>query len=207
MNIIIITKTTLALAALTTATVSFAQQPAMAPTGLLGQRYAEASFGVTDLSGISKNAYDVDFGVNLPVASSLDLRFDYDYGWTKAFGRSVHANSIGAGAVAYTNLSGVKSFVQGGVGRTWVGGAGRGNFNTWVVGIGAELPVGDFTVTPSIRYSDLLNNQSGGEYHYGIEGSTWVTKTLAGFASVTFSDGVGRGGESWTYLVGIRSKF
>lgn len=204
----ITTKISLALVALTAASLSQAQtKPTTASTGLLGQRYAEAGFSVTDPRGNAKNVYGADFGVNLPVASALDLNFAYNYGWTKVGNTHAHANSIGAAATGYTTLAGVKAFAGAGLGRTWVHSLGRANYNTWALAVGAEIPAGDITVTPTIAYSDLLNNQSGGQYSYGVEGSTWVTKTLAGFLGVSFNDEVGRGGESWSYVIGVRSRF
>jgi len=199
----------LALVALTAASLSSAQTSTAtnASTGLLGQRYAEAGFSVTDPRGNAKNVDNVDFGVNLPIVPSLDLSFDYNYGWTKVLGTHAHANSLGVAATGYTTLAGVKAFAGAGVGRTWVHSLGRSNYNTWALSVGAEIPVGDITVTPSISYSDLLNNQSGGQYSYGVEGSMWLTKTLGGFIDVSFNDAVGRGGESWTYAIGVRTKF
>ncbi len=204
----------LALAALAVVSTSFAQTApaATASTGLLGQRYAEASFGLADAHGSSDNTYGLGLGVNLPVSPNVDLGFNYGYSWLNSGGLKLRDHALNATATGYTNYAGVKPFVGVGLGYQWAE-AKFGPFKTsddaatWGLGLGFEVAAGEITLTPSISYVDGFKSRDGGAFNYGIAASTWITKTLGGFADVSFSDVEGRGGQSWNYTVGVRVRF
>ena len=205
-------KITLVLAAVAATSASFAQTApaANASTGLLGQRYAEVSFGLADAQGSSDNTYGL--GVNLPVCPNVDLGFNYGYSWLNSGGLKLRDHALNASATGYTNYAGVKPFVGVGLGYQWSK-AKFGSFSTnndigtWALGVGFEVATGEITLTPSISYVDGFKSRDAGAFNYGVEASTWITKTLGGFADVSFSDIEGSGGQSWNYTIGVRVRF
>ena len=204
-------KTILALG-LVVAGASFAQTAqntdiSVLPVGVLGQSYSETHVGVSDIKNFAKNQYSVGVAANLPVAPHLDLGGGYDYGWIRGIG---HFNALGGTATAYTTYNGVKPFVGAGLGYQWTHVAGM-NDDDWVWGaaIGVEIPVGSFSITPQIVYSDDFRStaQSSQQTSYAVEGNYWFNKTSAVFGSVGYSDIHGTSNDSWDYSVGLRVKF
>lgn len=207
-------KITCALAALTIATAAVAHTPATAEasTGLLGQRYAEASASIINPHGRADDIYGVDFGVNLPVANKIDLGFNFGNSWLSARGASVDSYTLSSTVAAYTNYKGVKPFAGVGIGHQWSKTKFRGvtvkdeDF-IWGVTVGVEVPVAQLTFTPRISYADTFQNNSTGAYSYGVEVNTWVTKTVAIYADLAFIDGSGNSGQAWNYELGARFRF
>lgn len=202
------------LAALTASISAFAQQipaPTQSQTGVLGQRYADVSFGAQDFHGFSDNAYGLGVGASLPFNESLDVGFGYGYNWLDS-NAELRSQTLSTSATAYTHYKGVKPFVGAALGYQWT----KTKFSTfsvknhdwvWGLGVGVEVPVGVVTLTPSIGYADTFDGGGNGYYTTGIEANHWFTKTVAGYADVSFSDVRGSGGESWLYSIGVRVKF
>lgn len=109
----------------------------------------------------------------------------------------------------------------------------RADEAVWGLAAGVEIPLGRVTLTPSISYQDrfdrdnglafvdttnppspgsvgrviTLDRDGGAGFAYSVEASTWFTRTLGGFADVSYSDPTGGGTQSWTYKVGARLRF
>lgn len=202
----------LSLSILVTAGAGYAQQPAT-QTGLLGQRYVNAAFSVTNLRAISDDGYGTSIGINLPVCPNADVSFGYDYDWLDVLGAKAYGHTLTAAATFYARSHGIKPFVGLGVGYQWstikVSGFKSTDSNAiWAAGLGVEIPSGFVTLTPSVSYTDAFkSNSGGGQWSYGVEANHWFTSKVAGFADVTYADPTGSGGESWIYRVGVRVKF
>jgi hypothetical protein len=202
-------KTILALGALVAAGVSYGQNATSetTPVGVLGQSYAEAHFGTSDIKHYSKDQYDLGAAVNHPVTPYLDLTGGYDYGWVSGTG---HFNGVSAGATAYKSYKGVKPFVGAGLGYQWTRwGNGKDDLFVWGLTAGVEIPVDVVTITPRIVFSDDFRRpaRSSQQTSYEVEANYWVSKTLAIFASVGYSDVNHTSNDSWDYDVGARFKF
>lgn len=185
---------------------------AAASTGLLGQRYADVSLGLLDPHGTSDTGYGAGFGVNLPVATNLDASFNYGYSRFNNGGLKLRDHAVNAALIGYSSYGTVKPFVGLGLGYQWsktkfAGFSVKDDTASWAVGAGVEVPAGQFTLTPSVSYVDGFENNTTGSYTYGVEASTWLSKTVAGYVDVSYVDVVGRGGESMVYTIGARLRF
>ena len=207
-------KISLVLAAVAAAATSYAQTTpaATASTGLLGQRYADVSFGVLDPHGTSDCGFGTGLGVNLPIATNLDASFNYGYSRLNNGGLKLRDHSVNAALIGYSTYGSVKPFFGLGLGYEWSK-AKFGAFTTkddsatWALGAGVEVPAGQFTLTPSVSYVDGFENNTTGAYTYGLEASTWLSQKVAGYVDVSYVDVVGRGGQSWVYTIGARLRF
>jgi opacity protein-like surface antigen len=209
---------------LATALSTRAQSPMVSnANGLLGQRYVEASVGAIDPHGSSDYGFSGDVSVNLPVQTGLDVGFGYTYNRLNAdllsglFKLRQRDHTLSSTLTGYSTFGNIKPFAGLGVGYQWsrakLNFGGTRVFETddddavWGAGIGAEIPVGAFTITPSISYQDTFSSDSSGAFAYGVEGHTWFTRTLGGFGEVTFSDPTGGGRQAWIYRAGVRLRF
>lgn len=202
--------TLLALVALTATTAGFAQTASTetVPTGVLGQSYSEARFGMSDIKSYSKNQYGLGLAGNMPVTSFLDVGAGYDYGWIRGEG---HFNLASANVVAYTTVGGVKPFVGALVGYEWVSYAGgKENMAVWGAAAGVEFSLGGgLSLTPRAVFSSDFrsSNRSSQSSAYELEANYWVSKTAAVFASVGSSEVNGSDDRSTDFTVGARFKF
>lgn len=207
----LIKKSILVLAALAAVSSIHAQTGAATkPTGSLGLRYAEASFGTQEFSNVGDNAYAAGLAVNLPVRASLDVTFSYSHSWLNS-SFDLDSDALSASATYFTTIGRAKPFFALGLGYEWdrFAGAGiayRDSYGIWGGAIGVEVPVAFVTLTPRISYVDDF--ESGADYSvsYGIEASHWFTPKLAGYAGFAYNDPKG-GGDSWNYTLGVRLKF
>jgi hypothetical protein len=203
-------KITLALGLLTAGT-SFAQTTAPVSNGLLGQRYAEFNFSFVEIDSVSDYSYSPGLSANIPlIPSLLDVGASYNY--TKVRGPlKGHANSLSTYAVAYVPLEGVKPFVGASLGHEWtsLGGGFSDNAGVWGVSAGVEIPIGSFTLTPRIGYSDDFENGFGEDdvWTYAVEGNYWFSPKSAVFASIAKIDLHRNPIDVWNYEVGFRLKF
>ncbi len=203
-------KIILALGTLTAVAMCNAQSSAAAsaPAGVLGQEYTELSFGVQDIQKTSVNSYSLGAAQNKPLTANIDLNGSYSYGWLDGSGRG-HSNVIGATATGYTKWNGVKPFAGLGLGYQWISARGfRDNNAIWGAAVGVEIPVGEFSITPSIRYSDDFRSarRSSQDVTYSTEVSTWVSKDLSVFGGIGYTDTRKSPFDSWNYTVGLRIK-
>jgi hypothetical protein len=203
--------TTFALLAVAATGTSYAQQAPAAhdASGLLGQKYAEVSFGMQDIYHVSPNGYSLGVSSNVPVTRYLDIGAGYSYDWIKGNVHG-HTNTLGATATAYTTVAGVKPFAGVGLGYEWIRAAGFGDdFALWAAAVGVEIPTRIVTITPTITYSDDFqrSSRSSQDFTYGVDVSRWITKTTAAFIGVNYSDTLSSTADAWTYTVGARLKF
>lgn len=200
----------LALLAIGSALLTQAQTvPSAAPVGVLGQRYTEIGFSTQDIKGISRNLNSLSLDGNTPVSPNLDLGLGYSYGWIGGAFKG-HVNTISGTATAYAPMNGVKPFVGVGLGYRWEDFRGfDNNYGIWGAAVGVEIPVGAFSVTPSISYGDDFESSanSSQQFNYGVDVNYWFSTASAVTAGVSFSDEYRGNGESWNYSVGYRWKF
>ena len=209
---------------LATALSTRAQSPTVSSAnGLLGQRYVEASVGAIDPHGSSDYGFSGDVSVNLPVQAGLDVGFGYTYNRLNAdlspglFKLRQRDHTLSSTLTGYSNFGNVRPFAGLGVGYQWsrakLDFSSARIFDTrdddavWGAGLGVEVPVGALTLSPSISYQDTFSSDSSGGFAYSVEGHTWFTRTLGGFAEATFSDPTGGGRQAWIYRAGVRLRF
>lgn len=209
----------------------FAQAIPVAPSGsdgLLGQRFAELGYSYLDFRGDLPPAIadsHVDLGHlsgNVPLAPGFDAGLNYGYAREETSGGSfrsdIYTHSLAASATLYTVTGTTKPFLNVAVGHAWsristrvAGFPGSTQHESswyWSAGIGAEIALGQFAVTPRISYTDGFESQSSGSWRYGVELHHWFSRTIGGYADVTYSPGESDfAPEAWTYSVGLRYRF
>lgn len=204
-------KITLVLALLAAAGTGIAQTAAGRGTGLLGQRFVDVGVGLQDIDNFSDHIYSAGASVNTPFLPSLaDASFGYTYSRIKGVIRG-NANTFSTGLKFYAPLQGVKPFVGANVGWQWVSirGFDTEDDGIWGATAGVEIPVGAFTLTPRIVYSDDFEStrNSSQEWSYELEANYWFNASSAVYASVARSDGRSGSADSWNYRAGLRVKF
>jgi hypothetical protein len=205
-------KTILALGLLA-AGVSYAQTQADAHygTGLLGQRYTELNFGLTDIKHVRQHGYSVGAEANNPlIPGVLDAGASYSYSWMKGAFKG-HANTIGAYATAYAPFRGVKPFAGVGLGYQWVNTRfASDELGLWGLTTGVEIPAAErVTVTPRISYADDFegSSRSTQEWTFAVETNYWFSRTSAVFGSIGRSEVQRSSFDTWNYQVGLRARF
>lgn len=208
----LIKKTTLVLGALAAAGTSLAQTARSSSQGLLGQRYGEFHYTLSDLDGLSDHGHATTLGVNLPVVPALlDVGAGYAYNWIGGPVRG-HGHTLYAGANAYVALENVKPFVGVALGHTWVSLPRSFGDNDWAwnLAVGFEVPLGAFTVTPRITFADDFHGRvgdSGDTWTYEVEGNYWFAPNTGAFASIALTDYHRDPDDVWNYRVGLRFRF
>ncbi len=208
------TKILLSALALAAASSTFAQTdsaPVATSAGLLGQRYAAASFIVEDFrnAGGLDNAFGGSIGANLPLSANLDLGFGYGYERLSDGGVKYREHAISASLTPFVNVAeNVKVFADATVGYAWAkargfGGSASDDDGLWSLGVGAELALGARTaLTGRVAYNDAFDSGSDGSWAFTAGVNHWFTEKVAGIAGVTFVES-----DAIIYQVGVAFRF
>jgi hypothetical protein len=190
--------------------------------GVLGHSYTDLNYSWVDFSedGIDAHGYIAGFRGNVPIRRGLDVGLGYHY-----YRENNHRNpftgtefdaryhQVATDATFFLPTRAIKPFISGAVGYQW----SRGDIQSlrtydsqwiWGASSGVQIPLGAFTLTPRISYTDTMQNSSVGSWHYGAEAHHWFTEKLGGYLDATFHDPRRNGGpEAWTYTAGMRLRF
>ena len=145
--------------------------PVASATGLLGQRYASATF---DWVFPDDNRVDdgrgVTLGLNLPLTTNIDLSLNYSYldsgadfevGEGETISVDASGQSLMFGGTFYMPAGNVKPFISAGLG--WQGikvDNETDNDMTYQIVPGVEIPAGDrATLTLYAAWSDYFDNE------------------------------------------------
>ncbi len=179
--------------------------------GVIGKRYAEASFGVQDLTHTAHNICYTGLGANIPVVNGLDVGGGYSYGWfTSPFDqKSNYAHTVGCDAKLYQTIeNGIKPFIAVGLSRTWAK-QGSSTATGWGVAIGAELPYKWLAAIPSISYQDDFKKtrESMQSVSYQFEVNARITSKIGAYVSTAYVDWRNYDTANWVYGMGVRYHF
>lgn len=161
-----------------------------ASSGLLGKRYAEAGFAVTDVNHFKREVFGTGLSVNLPVASSLDVGFGYNYAWLE--GGDVDAHLIGASITEFVDVSGVsglKAFGTASLGYQWIDNDDEETI--WGADLGVEYSFNSkLSGSASVGYSDNFHGPSDdGLWDGTVRANYWFTRELAAYGAVSIVEG------------------
>jgi len=183
-------------------------QPQSIPTGVIGQPYAELSFGVQEIKFLStENVYRPGVAANAPmIPGKLDAGGTYTYSWIGG-SRHDHASTIGGYATAYTAMGKLKPFISAGLGWQWT--SGTSDQGLWGAALGIEIPVGIVAITPRINYADDFERgrASSQAWTYQGEVNCWFSPKSSVFVSIGKTDLRHIPIDVWNYQVGLRGKF
>lgn len=203
--------TILALAVLTVGTLK-AQTSASAPppVGVLGQQYAELNFGFDDIKHTDHDANSFSLTGNRAIMPNVDGRLTYSYAWLD-HAPHVHDNTLAASAVTFMKLDSMRPFAAATLGWSWdsLPFGASDDYGIWGLAVGAEIPLGNFAITPRIDYNDDFESsaRSGQEFSYGVEGNYWLNRSTAVYARVAWVDVRQSDFDRWSYNLGVRLKF
>jgi hypothetical protein len=192
--------------------------------GVLGHSYADFSYSWVDFDedNASPRGFIAGVGGHAPVGRGLDLGLGYNYfrenNHRNPFNNSefdVRSHQVTGSATFFAPMNGMKPFVTGAVGYKWSNGDLQ-SFRifddewVWSAGVGVEIPVGAFALTPRVAYSDDFHGSvySNAVWHYGAQAHHWFNEKLGGYVDVAFHDPHERfSAEYWTYTAGLRVRF
>jgi len=174
------------IAAVASSVTAFAQQAPAPSAGLLGQRYAQASFGYFDIKNSPVDAFAAGLGVNLPISASLDVGLSYAHGWIESF--SNIDSDVVIGDATFIHVSDTfKTFTTLSLGYDWNDFQER---TIWGARAGAE-----FRLTPraalalSAGYDDDFKSGNNGLWDGTARANYWATDKVALIGSVTWIEG------------------
>lgn len=196
---------------LLTATAGRAESSALnrTPSGVLGQDFAEFSFGVQDIAHLSPNFYDLSLNGNAAILPHLDLGGGLAFGWIRG-NVDGHANALTGTATTYTTWNNVKPFFGTVLGYEWASQPFTdSNFGFWGASTGLEIPAGFFAFTPRLTYLDDFRHSatSAQQLTYETEVNCWLTRDTALFASAGYTDAHHSRFDSWNWRLGLRLSY
>jgi hypothetical protein len=191
--------------------------------GILGHSFTDVNYSWVDFSrdqGVDADGYIAGITGNLPIARGFDLGLGYNY-----FRENGHRNpftgtdydaryhQLNTSGALYAPMAGMKPFVAAGLGYQW----SRGDFQRlrtfdemwlWNAGAGVEIPLGMFSLTPRVTYSDAFDDNGVGIWRYGGQVHHWFNERMGGYLDATFHESRGNfRANAWTYTAGLRLKF
>jgi hypothetical protein len=178
--------------------------------GLLGSSYTDVGVSWQDIKNDANDAYRGSIRANVPLAPGFDAGLGYNY-WRRDDAAKFRSHVVAADGKFYFPTHNVKPFVGGLVGYEWARldfqpGVVRDRNWVWGVNAGVELVVSRFVLTPQVAFTDTMENNSTGVYHYGIDAHHWFTERVGGYVGTTFND-YRRAADSWSYNAGVRLRF
>lgn len=194
------------MSALAAGATALAQQTPAAATsssnsaGLLGQRYAAASFGYFDTNGFDTDAFASGVSVNLPVRSNLDVGFGYSRTWIEGFS-DANVDSIGADATFIYTDARFKTFTTLSLGYDW--GFFEDERTVWGASAGAEFAVDASTaITVAASYNDDFKTGDNSVWSGTIGANRWLSDRVGLAGAVSLIEGGNIG-----YTVGVAFRF
>lgn len=174
------------IAALAAGTSVFAQQPdassSSVSSGLLGKRYAEASFSYVDINHSGIDAFGAALDVNIPLTTSLDLGLGYGHDWLESFS-DIDSDVVSADLTGYITSGSFRPFATLALGHAWVPGD---DLSVWGGAVGVEY---DFSSVVSTRlsagYRDDFESGSNGRWDATARANLWITRSLAANVAVS----------------------
>ncbi len=189
-------------AALAAGTSVFAQQPdsgsLSASSGLLGKRYAEASFSFVDINHSGIDAFGAGLNVNVPLTTSLDLGFGYGHDWIESFS-DIDSDVVSADLTGYITSGSFRPFATLALGHAWVPGD---DFAVWGAAVGVEYDISSVVSTRlTAGYRDDFESGSNGSWDATARANLWITRGLAANVAVSLIE---RGDVAYTAGITLR---
>jgi hypothetical protein len=183
--------------------------PDRAPTGVLGNDYAELSFGVQDFKHLGPDFHDVWFAGNASPLAHVDFRGGCGFGWIGGDLQG-HAVTFAGAATMHARWRGVTPFAGVDLGYEWLDMPGADNAWLWGAHLGVEVPAGRFlTFTPRLAYADDFRSaaRSAPQWTGSAELNCWLTRSTALFATLGYTDVRRSPFDSWHGRLGLRWAF
>jgi hypothetical protein len=185
--------------------------------GILGQRYGSFSFTDQSVEHATNDLYNVDFGLNIPITSYLDVGGDFAYAFFKHVGLERHSYLGEVYATGYWAFKGLKPFGTLTIGNEWDdlnapgGFLDTPNYGIYAVTAGVEIPTHPASITPYVTHQDDLraSKKSAQANDYGVEINYWfrTNKSWGIFADLGYQQVLHSIYDSWYYTIGLRERF
>ena len=177
---------------------------AEAASSLLGKRYVGASFGYQDVNHSDRGLFGGAIGLNLPVASSLDVGVGASHSWLEG-NNSFHAEEVFASATYYIEQGPLRPFISGTFGHAELSAPGSrdDDFAFYGIDAGAEYQLSDtLSVTGSVGYGDNFESGDWSTWSASVQLNYWLRSDLTvggGVALIEQGDLMYRVGAAWVF--------
>lgn len=180
---------------------AFAQDAAPTDSGLLGKRYVEASFIVTDTQHVSETGYGLGASVNMPITSNVDAGVLFTHNWSEGGDKANEFQDLAGHVTVYQVCGDFRPFATATLGYQWWA---TSNDPWYQLDVGSEYLVTErLSVSAQVSWSEFLaGNWNGGEWGAGGRAHYWLTKNLATSATAAYTEG-----GTWTYRLGVVFQF
>ena len=169
--------------------------------GLLGKRYAEAGFGLSDYRHTYIDGLASGLNVNLPVNANFDASLGYSYAWFE--GDEGIGHSVNAAVTGYLSRGGNKPYARLGLGYAWLHDWIDSDHGVWSTEVGIERAVNDkVSATFSVGYADDFGQHRAGLWDVSVGGTYAFCSKLVGTAEISYIE-YGTVG----YAVGLAYRF
>lgn len=203
---------TLALAAavgLVAATSASAQAETVAASSaenssLLGKRYVGATFGHLDINHVDSGAFGGGLGVNLPVASNVDVSLGGSHSRLEG-DNDFHTEEVIGSATYFIERGALRPYVTGSFGHAEVSFPGpfEDDFGFFGIDVGGEYQINStFSVDAGAGYGDTFESGDNSAWSASLQLNYWVRSDISvgGRVSVIEHGDVAYGvGAAWVF--------
>lgn len=187
----------------TLATATFAQSSSTSSgASLRGVQHVEASFGYSDIKGLSDNLYGANIAFNAPVAEGFDLGAELAYAWVETRFVTLETTTINAHATAFRDFNNIRGFATASLGYAWFN-HGIDGEALWGVRLGTEFNLSErLTAIVSGGFDDAFDSATSGTFDGSLRFNYLASETVLPFVEISIIEGgsfAARAGLAWTF--------
>lgn len=179
---------------------AFAQDETPLASGLLGKRYVEASFIVTDTQNMTETGYGLGTAFNMPLGANLDAGASFAHNWAGDDSAN-EFQDLAAHLTAYQVCGDFRPFATATLGYQWW----QTSNDLWYqLEAGSEYLVTErLSLSAQVSWAEFIAaDWNGGQWGAGSRANYWLTKNWAASALVAYTEG-----GTWTYSAGVVFQF
>jgi hypothetical protein len=179
---------------------AFSQDETPANSSLLGKRYVEAAFIVTDTQNMPDTGYGLGTAVNAPLTSNLDIGASFTHNWA-GNDEANEFQDLAAYITFYQVYGDFRPFATATLGYQWWQ---TSNDPWYQFEVGGEYLVTErLSLSAQVSWSEFLTGDwDGGQWGVGARANYWLTKKLATSATIAYTES-----GTWTYSIGVLFQF
>lgn len=179
---------------------AFSQDETPANSSLLGKRYVEAAFIVTDTQNMPDTGYGLGTAINAPLTSNLDIGASFTHNWAGS-DEANEFQDLAAYITVYQVYGDFRPFATATLGYQWWQ---TSNDPWYQLEAGSEYLVTErLSLSAQLSWSEFLTGDwHGGQWGVGTRANYWLTKNLATSVTIAYTES-----GTWTYSIGVLFQF